>query len=314
MTTDLAEFLSELKERTATKFASKPIIRDKDADSFDVDQLPKEKPEWHRLKNVVAVVADLKSSTQLDDKRHPGSTASIYDAAIGNMAKTYAELQADFVDIQGDGGFALFWGKLSYERAMCSAITIRTFSGVFTDQLEEKWPKAPSTGFKVGVASGSILARIVGVPRKLNIQEPVWPGKPVNFAAKTAQQGDIDKLVVTASVWDVIKKNDYIRYSCGCVDGVPKDSVSDLWEDFSIRNVADLESTGKSLKSEWCENCGSDFFAKIREGESRRDDISDDLRLKSRNADEDLKDQAGYAQLRAAEQNSFIPADQLPEQ
>lgn len=277
MSLDLTALLADLSARTKQKFASMPKVVIKD-DSFDVSALPIDKAEWHRLTDVVAVVADLKSSTQLDERRKPQSTASIYDAGVGGIVRVFRDLGADFVDIQGDGGFGLFWGATRYERAICAAITIRTFSHDFTTQLDSKWPDAPSTGFKVGVASGGVLAKRVGLPRHLEFQEPVWAGKPVNYAAKTAQQTVPRELVVAASVWDVIEKNDYLRYSCGCVGGTPDQGVTALWEECTIEKLPDLERYGHKVESIWCENHGEDFCRDILLGKTVRTDIPDAVR------------------------------------
>ena len=277
MAIELATLLAELSERTKEKFGSMPAVVIKD-DSFDVSALPINKAEWHRLTDVVAVVADLKSSTQLDERRKPQSTASIYDAGVGGVVRVFRDLEADFVDIQGDGGFGLFWGAKRYERALCAAITIRTFSDQFTKQLEAKWPNAPTTGFKVGVASGGVLAKRVGIPRHLDFQEPVWAGKPVNYAAKTAQQTVPEELVVTASVWDVIEGNDYLRYSCGCVGGEPDKGVVALWDPCDIEKLPDLEQHGHKIKSVWCPTHGEDFCRSILAGLKTRTDVPDAVR------------------------------------
>ena len=96
------------------------------------------------MTDVVAVVADLRNSTQLGTGgQHAASTASIYQAATGGVVGIYDQFDADFIQIQGDGAFALFWGEKRYQRAMCAAITVRTFSGDLIAQLEKKWPSLP---------------------------------------------------------------------------------------------------------------------------------------------------------------------------
>ena len=190
---------------------------------------------------------------------------------------------ADFVDIQGDGGFGLFWGDRRYERALCAGISIRTFSADFTQRLEKKWPEAPSTGFKVGIASGSILVKKVGLPRHLDLQEPVWAGKPVNYAAKASQQTDPDHILVTGSIWDEVENNDFLAFSCGCSDGQP-DAVSPslLWEDRTLENIPDDERFGQALKSGWCAIHGEEFCNAILVGETKRAGVTEKA-LHSRN-------------------------------
>lgn len=277
MMIELDVLLKKLKERTATKFERMPSVVLKD-ENFDVTKLPVDKPEWHRLTDLVAVMFDLKSSTNLEKGRKPASTASIYDAGIGGVVQILNSFNADFVDIQGDGGFGLFWGERRYERAMCAAISMHTFSDDFEEQLVAKWSEAPSTGFKVGIASGPILAKRVGLARHLDMQEPVWAGRPVNYAAKAAQQTDPGKTLVTGSVWDAVSSNDYIAFSCGCNEGVEGDTPSFLWEERTLDKIPDAEKYGQVLKSGWCVNHGEEFCNAILDGDSYREEITEGLR------------------------------------
>ncbi|MBP2412028.1 class 3 adenylate cyclase [Arthrobacter stackebrandtii] len=244
--------------------------------SLDLANLPIDAKTWHRLDDLVAVFFDLKSSTNLEKGRRPASTASIYDAGVGGVVKILEAFSADFVDIQGDGGFGLFWGDTRFERAMCAGISIRTFSTDFTQKLEKKWPDAPSTGFKVGIASGPILVKRVGLPRHLDLQEPVWAGRPVNYAAKAAQQTDPDYLLVTGSVWDQIENNDFLAFSCGCSGGQP-DSATPvlLWEERILDKIPDDERFGQALKSGWCPSHGDEFCNAILAGETKREGLTE---------------------------------------
>ncbi|MFJ8893569.1 hypothetical protein ACIRCZ_03195 [Leifsonia sp. NPDC102414] len=276
---ELYDLLSTLKQRTKTKLEKQPEVVEKDS-SFDVGNLPVDAARWHRLSDVVAVVFDLKSSTNLERGRTPASTASIYDAAVGGAVKVLEQLGADFVDIQGDGGFGLFWGDSRYERAMGSAITIRTFSDDFTEQLEAKWKGAPSTGFKLGVASGPILAKRVGLARHLDLQEPVWAGRAVNYAAKAAQQADPKHIFVTGSVWDAIGDNEFLAFSCGCDSGIPGGTPSLLWESIELNKIPDDERFGQALRSGWCLTHGEPFLNAILDGQTFREDVAVDERSK----------------------------------
>lgn len=279
MAVELDVLMKTLSERAAEKFERMPSVVVKDG-SFDVAKLPVDKAEWHRLTDLVTVMFDLKSSTNLEKGRKPASTASIYDAGVGGVVQILAALDADFVDIQGDGGFGLFWGERRYERALCAAISIHTFSDDFESQLKTKWAEAPSTGFKVGIASGPILAKRVGLPRHLDMQEPVWAGRPVNYAAKAAQQTEPGKTLVTGSVWDAVAGNDYLVFSCGCIDGVEGGQPSVLWEEQTLEKIPDAERFGQALKSGWCTNHGVEYCNAILQGDTYRSDIPEGLRSK----------------------------------
>lgn len=265
--------LLDLSARTKQKFESMPKVIGKDG-NFSIDNL-KIGDEWHRLSDLVAVMVDLKSSTNLAKGKKPASVASIYDAGMGGVVKIFKSLDSDFVDIQGDGGFALFWGEKRFERAFTAAVTVRTFSDDLVKQIYAKWSDEPETGFKVAIASGPVLVKLVGLPRKTELQEPVWAGRPVNYAAKAAQQTEPTVLLVTASVWDELEDNEYIVFSCGC-----NGPTSLLWEDYLLEKIPDDEKWGKALKSTWCAVHGEEFCNSILGGEKRRDDVDDDLRHK----------------------------------
>jgi class 3 adenylate cyclase len=273
----LGDLLADVAERTSEKLSHEPKVELKD-NSFDPATLPIDVATWHYLSDVVAVVFDMKGSTQLEKGRSAASTASIYDAGVGSVVRLLREFSTDFVDIQGDGGFGLFWGERRYERAMCAAVTIRSYSDEFTNQIERKWKDAPSTGFKVAVSSSSIMAKRVGIPRHLDFQEPVWAGHAVNYATKAAQQTDPKNLVVTAGVWDQIQTNDFLSFSCGCDGSGNPSNLSLLWTDVELDKIPDEERFGESISSPWCQVHGEQFCAAIMAGEKYRKDIPENLR------------------------------------
>lgn len=282
MTVGLTDLLSGLETRTSEKFEKQPTVVTKN-ESFDASKLPIEKPEWHAIDDLVCVYFDLKASTELAKGRTPASTASIYDAGVGGVTKVLREFDSNFVDVQGDGGFGLFWGESRFERAVTAAITVRAFSADFTAQLEAKWKEAPTTGFKVGIASGPIMAKRVGLPRQLEFQEPVWAGNPVNYAAKAAQQTDPDTMYITGSVFDKISKNDFLMFSCDC--GEP----SFLWKSITLDKIPDDEKYGMSVSPYWCQIHGQEFCNSVLSGETHRDNISVDARRNLLNVSEGEK-------------------------
>ena len=271
MAIDLNGLLKQVGERTAEKFDSLPDVIEKGQD-LDVTKLPINST-WHRLTDIVCVVADLERSTNLAKGRTPSGVASIYDAGVGSIVRILATFGADFIDIQGDAAFALYWDNKRYERAFCAAMTIRTYNPTFTKEVKDRWPKAESTGFKIGIASGPVLVKRVGPERQIDFQEPVWTGRPVNYAVKTAQQGSTERLLVTGAVWDVIGKNEYIAYSCGCNSGVPGGEPSMLWQPVELEKIPDGQRHGNYVSSTWCSRHGQDFCAEIMTGKTTRGGI-----------------------------------------
>jgi class 3 adenylate cyclase len=271
---DLTALLNTLSDDTKTELASTPSVEDWGG-TLDVATLPITARKWITVPDVVAVMADLKNSTQLGTGKWAASTASIYQASTGGVVKIFDSFGADFIQIQGDGAFALFWGDLRYERAMCAGITIRTSSEDLVERLEAKWSTIAETGFKVGVASGRVLVKRIGTPRNPAQQEPMWAGKPVNYAAKAAQSTDCHEVIVTGSVWDRVGANDYLAFSCGCGgDGRPSTTI---WNDMTIDKLpaGDPEREGRRLVSAWCTIHGAEFCSAVLAGRRQRGDVSE---------------------------------------
>ncbi|MDI9909368.1 adenylate/guanylate cyclase domain-containing protein [Rhodococcus sp. IEGM 1406] len=279
MAKNLSSILASAIDETTEVLKKNPPIKDVEPEDLDADSLPDANATtWFRLKNVVTVFADLKSSTQLSVGKHPASTAAIYRAATGNVAQIMNGLDADFIQIQGDGVFGLYWGDKAYERAVCAGITVKTFSEkTLQPKLEGRWPDAPQTGFKVGIASGRVLVKNVGTPRNVNQQEPIWAGKPVNYAAKAAQQADRNQLIVTGTVWLAIENNDYLTVSCAHGEDDSAPSPATLWSDVEIEKLGhDVDdSAGRLLEACWCDQCGPEFMQAVLNGETTRDETNE---------------------------------------
>lgn len=276
----LTDILDSVRDDTKSVLdAPNPPVEDVEPEDLDADNLPDASgSRWYRLDDVVVVFADLKNSTQLAVGKHPRTTAAIYRVATGNVVRVLNSLDADFIQIQGDGVFGLFWGEKRLERAICAGITVKTFSQeVLQSKLESKWPNAPQTGFKVGLASGRVLVKNVGTPRNKNEQEPIWAGKPVNYAAKAAQQADRNQLIVTGTVWLGIEGNDYLTVSCGCDGEGSSSDLTVLWKDVEIEKLGHDEddAAGRVLDACWCKNCGPRFMHAILDGKTERDETED---------------------------------------
>ena len=265
---DLDALITKVDDASRAELASKPEVDTNWTGDLDVSTLPITARKWIEVPDLVAVVADMKNSTKMGTGKHAASTASTYQAATGGVVEVFNQFEANFIQIQGDGAFALFWGDDRYRRALAAAITIQTFGGKLTDRLEKKWPDAPGTGIKVGVASSRILVKRIGTPRNPAQQEPVWAGKAVNYAAKAAQGADRHQIVVTGTVWDAIEKNDYLTVTCGCPDGI----VHQLWEDVDIDRLPDNDpdAKGRMLPASWCATHGQEFCNAILAGQTKR--------------------------------------------
>jgi class 3 adenylate cyclase len=272
---DLEALLTDIDDDVRVELASMPEVANK-GDSLDIDALPIAARRWHKVNDAVAVVADLKNSTRLGLNKHQASTASIYEASTGGVVQIFDTFDADFVAIQGDGAFALFWGgdrDDRFARAICAGISIKTFSEkALVPRLEAKWDSLPETGLKVGIANSPLLVKRVGVPRSEH-QEPVWAGRAVNYAAKAAQQADQHEMIVTGAVWDWVAGNDYLAATCDCGSG----PSTDLWSDVTIDKIPDSDGDreGKLLTSSWCDIHGAEFCGHVLAGDKTRLDAAE---------------------------------------
>lgn len=272
----LQALLSSLDARVATELSTAPEVVDC-GHELDVAKVPIVARKWHKGTDVVAVFADLKNSSQLGVNMHPKSTASVYEAAVGGVVEILDSFDANYLDIQGDAAFGVFWGERRTERAMCAGITIKTFSGAMAERFENKWPSQPDTGFRVGVAASTILVKKVGVPRHPAKQRPVWAGRAVNYASKAGAAADRHELVVTGTIWDRIERNDYLTLTCDCGTG-PSDT---LWEDVTIERLREGDegdAAGRLLTSDWCDTHGEEFCQAILSGAKTRTAVSQELR------------------------------------
>lgn len=263
---DLTELLDRTKQTAVQQLSTTTTVVDGSL-PIDLSDLRIEAPTWVRY-DVTAVVADMVNSTHLGATgQWEKWTAAIYDAAVSPMVQILDAFGADFIDIQGDGGFGLFTGERHTERAVCAAITVRTFSERgLVKALKVKWPStAPETGFKLGVAASRVLAKKVGISRTSH-QEPVWAGRAVNYAAKCAQEAGLHRVLVTDKVAAAVQRNGYLYFPCGC----PSGTYGTLWAPQQIGKLGGQE--GLACRSAWCEKHVAEFLEKILSGEFRRDD------------------------------------------
>jgi class 3 adenylate cyclase len=236
-----------------------------------------EKPTWKRIEDVVVVATDLKGSTKISYSKQDRVGARVYQASSGNCSRIFQRFGAEFVDIQGDGLFAIFHGDNAVGRALASAFTLKSFSAsalgpLIGKHLGADLPEGFDTGLKIGIDTGILLAKRIGVRGEHN--EPVWAGKPVNYATKCAQAADRHELIVTDRFFSKIKDNDYARFSCGCSDGQQLQNVTPLWAEKDVDTLGD-HSNCKSFAaaSSWCAYHGNDFCWAIENGHTDRDDV-----------------------------------------
>lgn len=226
---------------------------------------------WREIAEASVVATDLKGSTSVSYSKQNRVGARLYQASTGGCSRVMQRFAPDFVDIQGDGLFAIFAGDLHAERAMCAAISLNSFGSKLAKMLKDHFgadvPEMTESGLKIGADTGLLLVKKIGVRGDHN--EPVWAGKPVNYASKCASEVDAGAVLVTSRFFKPFLENQYVRYSCGCVGGEQTADIRPLWIRKSV-DVLGSDSEVREVRSAWCQDCGSDFAKAILAGKRDR--------------------------------------------
>lgn len=225
----------------------------------DTKHIPIEKPtHWLRIPDVICCFVDMEGSTKLSASLHDKSTARCYRYFTQTAIRIFAEFEAPYIDVKGDGVFALFDSKKVYT-ALAATVTFKTFvKEHFTPEVEKKHNL--TIGGHFGIDQKTLLVRKLGYKRydgRTDRQNEVWAGKPVNMAAKLASLSTDNKLWVSDRYFKNLKDKKAI-YSCGC--GSQDDQGTELWQEEDLANDSKFDfNKAYSLESNWCSKHGKSF-------------------------------------------------------
>jgi class 3 adenylate cyclase len=223
----------------------------------DTQQIPiEDENHWLKIPDVICVFVDMIGSTKFSAQKHDSSTASAYQLFTGTAVRLFHEFDTPYIDVRGDGVFALF-NKTQPYRAIAAAITFKTFvEKIFTPKLMNK--TGLEVGCHIGIDQKTVLVRKIGLKHhsgRSDRQNEVWAGKPINIAAKLASITKIGELLVSDRYYERIK-DDKVRNSCGCPYGEKKP----LWETIDLKADDKFDfDTGYCLRSIWCEKHGAEY-------------------------------------------------------
>ena len=233
----------------------------------DTTIIPIENPyHWFRIPDVICMFVDMMGSTKLSAEAHDKSTASAYQLFTGTAVRLFSAFEAPYIDVRGDGVFALFNSNQPY-RALAAAVTFKTFArNEFTPRIREKTEQ--DVGSHLGIDQKTVLVRKLGLKRhadRTDRQNEVWAGKPVNMAAKLASISEDNQLLVSDRFFKHIQ-HELILKSCGCLEGRYTGQKVDLWTPKDVSDDSRFDfGTAYSLGTIWCAQHGRDYCESILE-------------------------------------------------
>ncbi len=245
----------EIINKQVDKFKQRVEIIEQDSIPLYTEDYPSEaSSKWIKVRDVICVYVDMKNSTQFSASSHAGTTGNIYTLFTGTAVRIFKESGASYIDIKGDGVFALF-NKNQVHAALASAVTCKTFvKDVFIPKVLAK-KKDFDTGAHLGVNQGDILVSKIGLRRskdkKTDMFNEVWAGKTVNFASKLASYSNTNDLIVSPKFYGNITCDEALN-SCECGEKIS------LWkeEDTSREDNVPMDQVFR-LESQWCKKHGA---------------------------------------------------------
>ncbi len=226
------------------------------------NSVPLEKQKWIQLNGIAVLFIDMVNSTQIDFDNHPRKSANIYEVFTGELIDILYTFEANRIEIQGDGVFAVFDCGNPTIHALLAAVTYRTICDRFI-----KPQILISTGGKVtiecraAICTGPTIVKRIG---RRGINNEVWAYRTVNKTSKLCRLANKGSLAIDENSYVQISKCEDAILSCGCDQEVYTGNRFSLWKNI---DEARLNAIGipkaYELKSLWCKVHGDECFGKI---------------------------------------------------
>lgn len=224
----------------------------------------------------VCLFIDLDRSSKMSYKKHPKTMAKIYDYFTQTLIDVMSleGIEADYIDIKGDGAFGIFEGQDAAFRALVAALTFGSF---FRKYIRPKFQDEQHVfNFKAAISIDKLLVKRIGKKGARNNNE-VWAGRLINNASKLAALSkDIyetnmnlcpsrdSMLVISDTVYEIFgTKHLYAIMHCGhdlAGDSYPP---SELWRSYDTSSNDEIrDDQVHYAPGLWCDICQD----KVREG------------------------------------------------
>ncbi len=234
----------------------------------EVEKIPNNKDikleinKWYKIRNVVSLYVDMKGSTQLSNEKYIKVSAKMYEFFTGSLIKILknSDWVPQYIDIKGDGGFALWKEKYGAVKSLLAAITFKTFVEFYISKYVNSNIKDWLVASKIGITTGTVLVKKIG---NRNISDNtynwvVWAGKTVNISAKLSDLAGKNEILITDEIYSKIREfNDFLILSCGCGNDGEK---TKLWDEF---DETDKYGNLWVLKSKWCKEHGEEYLNNV---------------------------------------------------
>lgn len=222
----------------------------------------KDDADWIKVPAVICVFVDMVGSTMLSASQFDKSTARTYQWFTGTAVRLFAEFGAPYVDVRGDGVFALFDGDQP-NTALASAVTFKTFvENEFVPEIARRTNGKIESGVHIGIDCKTVLVKRVGLPRRndrSDRQNEVWAGKPVNMASKLCNQCPAGSILVSDRYFELLR-DEKVLISCGCDGSGESADEVDLWTRHEVAEDSPFDfSSYYELKSKWCKVHGEEY-------------------------------------------------------
>ncbi len=224
----------------------------------------------------VCLFIDLDGSSMMSLNHHPRVMAKIYDYFTQNLVDILMTdpFKADYIDIKGDGAFGIFEGEQASFKALCAALTFKTF---FEKHIRSKFQtEEEAFNCKLAIDRDKVLVKKIG---KRGNNNEVWAGRVVNHAAKLAslskriyeERHDISPfksslLIISEKIYKELgTKDQYTHSSCGHnVNGDFVGSTISNWSqiDCTLEGAIN-DDRAWFTASPWCDKCGDHYMQEI---------------------------------------------------
>ncbi len=221
---------------------------------------------WLKIPDVICLFVDIRNSTGLSAITRPESTAFIYELFSGTAVRIFHHLGASYIDIKGDGVFALF-NSNEVHRAFVTAVTFKTFAQEqFLPKAKSKLDSGADIGFHMGIDQMTVLVKQLGLrdaDGRESRKNEVWAGKPINMAVKLAARSEDGELLVSDRYYQKLSKNNLVQKTCICNSREPEELVN-IWKanDITKEKLFDFDWI-YSMRNLWCYTHGKQWAENI---------------------------------------------------